>query len=63
MMTYWLYHNNQPLTAVRGEVGLNDSQVRFLVSDAEASICCRRPGETPTDFKSKVMHSEVRIHE
>ena len=65
LVTYWLFHGERNLTAIRGEKGLNDNQVRMQAlwqCDTCPGIFTVK-GETPHEYRNRLHLSEVRIYE
>lgn len=60
MQTYWIYYNNQPVTAVRLPLGSSDASIRAAAC-RHSAIFCNRPFEAPFEFELKCQHGEIRI--
>ena len=60
--TFWLYHGERVLTAVRLKEGASDQEaIRRALYWHEKNPCIGpAQQETPAEFKNKLHHAEVR---
>lgn len=63
MITYWLYHKNAPIGAVRLPKGASDQDVRIRA--LELHDICPTAGtkqhQTPADHRHTLINADVRI--
>lgn len=62
-ITYWLYHSGFCVTAVRGEYGLSDEDVRGLAIERNRRVpLIDRPDENPVDRERRLRAATVRAY-
>lgn len=61
MMTFWLYYNNKPLTAIRAPIGTTFQQVKNKALQRYRDFPFASNECAPFEFEYRIQAAEVRL--